>query len=309
MDFSLSSEQESLVDMTSAFARSEVAPAQQRMSEGNRFPHAAWRKWSDLGMAGMLIPEAYSGSGLDALTYMLCLEELAAVSQTFAQIWQIHVGVSLMYVNHGTEAQKRQWLPAFAAGERTPSFALTEAEAGSDAGGLTTRARRTGDGDWLLNGRKMFISNAGSEISDGTVVMAVTGEKANGRKAITAFIVPRDTPGFHLGQAFAKMAWHGLDNHELVFEDVHLTDDMRLGAEGAGLAQALGTLNLGRIGFAMLGCGLARACLDEASIMHAPATSSVVRSASSSSCRRVSRIWRQMSRRSAVSCTMQPGCT
>lgn len=263
MDFTTTPEQDQLIAMTREFAREVVGPAQVAMERDDRFPYDAWRKWSELGMAGMLIPEGYGGSALDRMSYYLCVEELATVSQVFAQIWQIHCGVSQMYIDLGNEDQKREWLPRFARGEISPAFALTEPEAGSDAGGVKTRAVRLENGDWLINGRKILISNAGTDISDGIVVMAATGEGANGRKEITCFIVRRGTPGFTLGQSFDKMAWHGMDNRELVFDDVRIPDGARLGAVGKGLSQALGTLTSGRVGIAVLGVGLTRACLEE----------------------------------------------
>lgn len=263
MDFSLTQEQVELVNMVKAFARDEIAPAQIDMDSDHAFPNATWKKWSDLGMAGIMLPEVYGGSELDALTYILCIEEVAVVSQTFALIWQIHVAVSNMYLTLGTDAQKQTWLPLFARGEKTPSFALTEVNAGSDAAGIRTSAVRDDDGNWVLNGTKVFISNAGHDLSDGTVVMAITGERPDGKKEISCFIVPRGTPGYELGQAFDKMAWHGLDNRELVFTDVKLTDADMLGPKGKGLGQALGTLNLGRIVIGTLGGALTRACLEE----------------------------------------------
>lgn len=264
MDFTLAPEQEQLVEMVRDFARTEIARAQESMAGEKAFPYECWRKWSDLGMAGILLPEEYGGAGLDALTYVLCLEEVATVSQTFAILWQIHVVVSTMYATLGTTEQKSRWLADFAAGRKMPSFALTEDGAGSDAGGLKTTAQRRDDGSWVLNGRKVFASNVGSDLSDGTVVMAVTGQSAGGRPQISSFIVPRATPGFRLGQSFPKMAWHGIDNRELLLDDVTLPPDALLGPEGRGLKQALSALNIGRIAIATLGCALARACLDEA---------------------------------------------
>lgn len=263
MNFAVTPEQDQLIAMTREFARDVVAPAQERMARDDRFPYEAWRQWCDLGMAGILIPEDCGGSAQDAMTYYLCVEELATVSQVFAQIWQIHCTCSLMYVALGTDEQKQRWLPRFARGEATPAFALTEAEAGSDAGGLRTRAVQQDDGGWLLNGRKIFISNAGTDISDGTIVMAATGDRPDGRKEITCFIVPRGTPGYELGQSFHKMAWDGMDNRELVLDDVRLPDSARLGPVGKGLSQALGALTLGRIGIGVLAVGLIRACLEE----------------------------------------------
>lgn len=264
MDFSLSSEQRELQQMVRDFAETEVARAQVLMDQSHEFPYELWQKWSDLGMAGAMIPEAYGGSGLDTVSYIIAMEELGTVSQTFALIWQVHVLVANMYVQLGTDEQKQKWLPIFARGEKLGAIGLTEPEAGSDAGGMRTRAVRDPNGGWVLNGRKIFISNAGTKISDGLVVMAVTGKQPNGRNAISSFIMPAGTPGFELGQSFEKMAWHGMDNRELIFNDVKLGDEHLLGAEGAGLKQALGALNLGRIVFGTLGCALTRASLNEA---------------------------------------------
>ena len=264
MNFELAPEQIELQRMARDFAVAEVAPVQEQMDRDHEFPYELWRKWSDLGMAGIMIPQEYGGSGLDSLSYILAMEEVGTVSQTFALIWQVHVLVANMHALLGTPAQKERWLPSFARGDKLGAIALTEPGAGSDAGGLRTKAVRDGAGDWIINGNKIFISNAGTKISDGTVLMAVTGERPDGRKSISSFIVPAGTPGYTLGQSFDKMAWHGMDNRELVFEDCRLPADHLLGAEGAGLRQALGGLNLGRIVFGTLGVALMRACLDEA---------------------------------------------
>ena len=264
MDFLPTTEQRELKEMVRDFAKTEVAPVQEAMDRDHEFPYALWDKWSGLGMAGILVPEEFGGSGLDSLTYVLAIEEMGAVSQTFALIWQVHVMVANMYAQLGTAEQKAQWLPSFAAGKKLGAIALTEAGAGSDAGGMRTRAVRDGDNGWVLNGNKIFISNAGTKISDGTVVMAVTGTRADGRNEISSFILPTGTPGYELGQSFDKMAWHGMDNRELIFTDVRLPNDHLLGVEGAGLKQALSALNLGRIVFGTLGCSLMQACLEEA---------------------------------------------
>lgn len=264
MDFSPSTEQRELTEMVRDFARAEVAPVQEAMDRDHEFPYALWEKWSNLGMAGILVPEEFGGSGLDSLTYVLAIEELGAISQTFALIWQVHVMVANMYAQLGTAQQKAQWLPDFAAGKKLGAIALTEAGAGSDAGGMRTRAVRDGNDGWILNGNKIFISNAGTKISDGTVVMAVTGSRPNGRSEISSFIMPAGSKGYSLGQSFDKMAWHGMDNRELIFDDVRLGNDHLLGVEGEGLKQALSALNLGRIVFGTLGCALMQACLEEA---------------------------------------------
>lgn len=264
MDFELAPEQVELQRMVRDFAEREVAKAQAQMDEDHEFPYELWEKWSALGMPGMLIPQAYGGSELDSLSYILAMEEVGAVSQTFALIWQVHVMVANMYVQLGTEAQKEYWLPHFAKGTKLGAIALTEPGAGSDAGGLRTRADREPNGDWRINGSKIFISNAGTTISDGIVLMATTGETEGRRRPISSFILPAGTKGFTLGQSFNKMAWHGMDNRELVLEDCVLPAENLLGREGAGLKQALTGLNLGRIVFGTLGVALIRACLEEA---------------------------------------------
>lgn len=262
MDFSLTSEQTEIQRVVRDFTQNEIAPAQVQMDKDHEFPHALWEKWSELGMPGILIPEEYGGSGLDPLTYILALEEVATESNTFALIWQVHVLVSEMYRKFASVEQKRQWLPIFATGEKLNAFALTEPGAGSDSYGMTTRAELDGN-EWKINGTKIFISNAGTDISDGMVLMAVTGERPDGKKEISSFIVPRDAEGFELGQSFDKMAWHGMDNRELVFNDCRIPATNIMGERGAGLRQALGGLNLGRIAFGAIATGLMRGCLDE----------------------------------------------
>jgi len=262
MDFSLTPEQQEIQNLARDFTRAEIAPVQLKMDADHEFPYELWRKWSDLGMAGILIPEKYGGSGIDPLTYILALEEVATESNTFALIWQVHVLVSEMFRKFASDEQKDHWLPLYARGEKLAAFALTEAGAGSDSYGMTTKAELEGN-QWTVNGNKIFISNAGTDISDGTVLMAVTGMRDDGKKEISSFILPQDADGFTLGQSFKKMAWHGMDNRELVFEDCCIPAASIMGERGAGLRQALGGLNLGRIAFGAIATGLSRGCLEE----------------------------------------------
>lgn len=262
MDFSLTAEQKEIQNLARDFTRNEIAPTQLQMDEDHDFPYELWRKWSQLGMAGMMIPEQYGGSGIDPLTYILALEEVATESNTFALIWQVHVLVSEMFRKFASEEQKDHWLPIYAKGEKLAAFALTEAGAGSDSYGMTTKAELEGN-QWTINGNKIFISNAGTDISDGTVLMAVTGTRDDGKKEISSFIIPQDADGYTLGQSFRKMAWHGMDNRELVFEDCRIPAGNIMGERGAGLRQALGGLNLGRIAFGAIATGLIRGCLEE----------------------------------------------
>jgi short-chain 2-methylacyl-CoA dehydrogenase len=259
---SASIEQVEVQRMVRDFAVNEIAPAQEEMDRTHEFPYELWRKWGELGMAGIMLPERYGGSGLDPLTYIMALEEVARVSNTFGLIWQVHVLVSRIYLKFAGDHLKDEYLPAYAKGEKLGAFGLTEPNAGSDASGIRTRAIRDGN-HWKINGTKTFISNASTDISDGLVLMAVTGERPNGRSDITAFSIPQGSEGYTFGQSWDKMAWHGMTNDELVFDDCRIPADRVIGEEGGGLRNALEGLNLGRIAFGALSAGMIQACLDE----------------------------------------------
>ena len=248
MDFQLSSEQLEIHQMVREFTEKEILPAQQKMDEDHEFPYELWEKWSKLGMAGMLLPNEYGGSDLDILSYIIALEEVSRVSNTFALIWQVHILVGNIYLKFAHDQLKNHYLPNFAKGEKLGAFALTEPGAGSDAGGIKTKAVKLGN-SWSINGTKTFISNAGTNISDGLVLMAVTGKNNNGKNLVTSFSIPQSVEGYNLGQSWDKMAWHGMTNNELVFQDCLIPADNVIGEEGSGLKQALEGLNLGRIAF------------------------------------------------------------
>ena len=213
MNYELTAEQTEIQRMSREFSIEEIEPAQIQMDKDHEFPYELWQKWSDLGMAGMLIPEEYGGSNLDPVTYILALEEVARASNTFALIWQVHVLVANIYIKFASKTLKDKYLPIYATGEKLGAFGLTEPGAGSDAASMSTKAVRNG-GDWIINGTKTFISNAGTDISDGLVLMAVTGEKEDGKKAISSFSIPHSLAGYNLGQSWDKMAWFGMDNRE-----------------------------------------------------------------------------------------------
>lgn len=258
----LSDEQNEITRMVRDFTENEIAPAQEEMDRTHQFPYELWRKWGDLGMAGIMLPENYGGAALDPLTYILALEEVARVSNTFGLIWQVHVLVSRIYLKFAADHLKDEFLPQYASGEKLGAFGLTEPGAGSDAGGITTRAVKDGN-HWVINGTKTFISNASTDISDGLVLMAVTGQRENGKNDISSFSIPKGAEGFNFGQTWDKMAWHGMTNDELVFDDCRVPTDRMIGIEGKGLAQALEGLNLGRIAFGALSAGMIQGCLDE----------------------------------------------
>ncbi len=261
MDFQLSAEQLEIQQMVRDFTEKEILPAQQKMDEDHEFPYELWEKWSKLGMAGMLLPNEYGGSDLDILSYIIALEEVSRVSNTFALIWQVHILVGNIYLKFAHDQLKNHYLPNFAKGEKLGAFALTEPGAGSDAGGIKTKAVKLGN-SWSINGTKTFISNAGTNISDGLVLMAVTGKNNNGKNLVTSFSIPQSVEGYNLGQSWDKMAWHGMTNNELVFQDCLIPADNVIGEEGSGLKQALEGLNLGRIAFGAISTGLIQGCLD-----------------------------------------------
>lgn len=267
MDFALTPEQIEIQRMVRSFAEEKIAAAQVKMDEDHAFPYQVWEQWSELGMAGMIIPEEYGGAGMDTLTYIIAMEEVARVSNTFALIWQVHLLAANVYKACASEALKAHYLTAFAKGEKLGSFGLTEPGAGSDASGIQTRAALNGN-EWIINGSKTFISNAGTDISDGLVLIAASGDKDLGRKEISCFAIPRDAPGYSLGQSWEKIAWHGMSNNELVFEDCRIPKDNLIGVRGGGLRQALGALNVGRIVFGCVSGALVQAVL-EASLSYA----------------------------------------
>ncbi|MEU6352749.1 acyl-CoA dehydrogenase family protein [Streptomyces sp. NPDC047072] len=261
MDFDLPEETRDLQDMVREFAAKEISPHAAEWSEKEHFPAHVFTKLGDLGLMGMLVPEEYGGAGSDTVSYVAVMEELGAADQSVASSWNAHSTIAtLPLLAYGTEAQKQRWLAPLARGEAIGAFGLTEPDAGSDAAGIATTARRA-DGGWLLNGTKMFITNAGTEISQGVTLLAVTGRDADGRKQYATFYVPTGTPGYTCGPKLKKLGWHAMDTRELVFDDCWIPEDHLVGEEGGGLRQFLSVLDKGRISVAALGLSLAKAAL------------------------------------------------
>lgn len=261
MDFDLPQEITDLQRVCRDFAASEIAPHAAKWSEEEHFPAAVFAKLADLGLMGMLIPEEYGGAGAGVTAYVAVMEELGAADQSVAAAWNAHSTIgSLPLLAFGTERQKQEWLRPLAQGERLGAFGLTEPSAGSDAAGITTTAKQA-DGGWVLNGTKMFISNAGTEMSLGVTVLAVTGGQPAGRKRYGTFFVPDGTPGYTKGQRLKKLGWHALDTRELVFDGCWVPEGNLIGEEGAGLRQFLSVLDVGRISVAALSMSLAKAAL------------------------------------------------
>jgi alkylation response protein AidB-like acyl-CoA dehydrogenase len=259
MDFELSDDHELIRRTVRAFAEGEVAPVAEELDRTKAFPYAIVAQLGELGLMGIPFPEEYGGAGGDSLAYALAVEELTRVDSSVAITMCAHtsLGTQPVYL-FGTEEQKRDWMPALTSGRRLGAFGLTEPEAGSDAGATRTRARLE-DGEWVIDGAKQFITNAGTDISGMVCITAVTGEGE-----ISNLIVPNGTPGYEPGEPYRKMGWNASDTRPLSFSDCRVPEENLLGPRGAGLRQFLRILDIGRIGVAAMGVGLAQGALDQA---------------------------------------------
>jgi butyryl-CoA dehydrogenase len=257
----LTDEQQMLRDVARDFARQWLAPyAAERDREGT-FPVEAVAELGRLGFMGMLVPQEYGGAGADHVGYALVMEEIAAGEGAVATILSVQNSVGCMPVlQYGSEDQKRRFLVPMAKGEMLACFCLTEPQAGSDAAAIKTRARRHGN-RWILDGTKQFISSGKN--AQVAIVFAVT-DPESGKRGISAFIVPTDRPGFRVARVEHKLGQRSSDTAQLNFEDVELTPDLMLGAEGEGYRIALSNLEGGRIGIAAQSIGMARAAYEAA---------------------------------------------
>jgi len=268
MDFSLDEETLALKNLCRDFAAREIAPFAAEWSRQAEFPSDTFCRLGKLGLTGMLVDERYGGSNAGMVAYVAAMEELGRADQSFAAAWNAHSTIaSLPLAKFGSHEQKERWLRPLAEGRNIGAFGLTEPDAGSDAAGIKTRAKRDGDG-WVLNGNKIFISNAGTDVTLGVTALAHTGNDEEGRKRFGVFFVPSGTPGFTLGEPMKKLGWHALDTRELVFSDCYLAADHLVGEEGGGLTHFLDVLDPGRISVAALSLSLAQAAL-EMGINHA----------------------------------------
>jgi short/branched chain acyl-CoA dehydrogenase len=263
VNFELSDEQKLLRETVREFARQEVKPVAEELDREKRFPYEIVEKLGGLGLMGIPFPQEYGGGGADTLSYVLAVEELTRIDSSVAITVAAHTSLGTMPIYlWGSDEQKDEWLPRLCSGERLASFGLTEPEAGSDAGNVRTTAKLD-SGEWVVNGAKQFITNAGTEISGCVSITAVTGE-VNGRKEISNLIVPNGTPGYEIGEAYRKMGWNASDTRPLSFEDCRLPESSLLGRRGEGFKNFLHILDGGRIGVAAMGVGLAQGALDEA---------------------------------------------
>jgi short/branched chain acyl-CoA dehydrogenase len=260
MYFDFSDDHRLLRSTVREFAEQEIAPLAARLDQTKSFPYALVKRLGELDLMGIPYPEEYGGGGADSLAYALAIEELARIDSSVAITVCAHtsLGTQPIYL-FGSERQKREWLPLLCSGERLAAFGLTEPEAGSDAGNTQTRAVRD-NGEWVINGSKQFITNAGTEISALVSITAVTGEN----REISNLLVPNGTPGYEQGEQYRKMGWHASDTRPLMFTDCRVPEENLIGERGAGVRQFLHVLDIGRIGVAAMGVGLAQGALDQA---------------------------------------------
>lgn len=262
MRFDLTEEQQLIRDSVKEFVRSEVAPLAAEIDRDHRPPLETIPKLAELGLLGMFVPAEYSGAGLDALSYVIAVEEIAKACATTAVMVEAHNSLAIWPILHyGTEEQKQTYLPALATGETMGAFGLTEPGAGTDAAAQSSTAVPTEDG-YLLNGQKVFITGAG--YAKVFVVFARTSTDGPAHKGISAFIVDRDLPGFEIGEGERKLGIRACSTSPLMFSDVHLPKSALLGKEGQGFEIAMRTLDGGRTGIAAQALGIAEGALNAA---------------------------------------------
>ncbi len=267
MDLDLGEERELLRATVRAFAEERISPVAEELDREHRFPYELIGGLAELGLMGIPLPERYGGAGSDTLSYAIAVEELARVDSSVAITLAAHTSLGTMPIYlFGTEEQRERWLPDLASGRRLAAFGLTEPAAGSDAGATRTTAEPR-DGGWLVNGSKIFITNAGTDISACVTITAVTGER-DGRPEISNVIVPNGTPGYDVSAPMRKLGWHASDTRVLSFTDCLVPADHLLGERGDGFSQFLEILDGGRISVAAMGLGLAQGAY-ELALAHA----------------------------------------
>jgi len=261
MNFELSEEQQMIRDTVRDFSEREIRPVAQDLDEKAEFSYDITAKMGELGLFGMYLPEKYGGQGLDTLSYIIAVEELARVDSSQAATLAAHnsLGIGPIYY-YGTEEQKMKYLPQLCTGKALWGFGLTEPNAGSDSRGSKTTSKPDGD-DWVIDGSKIFITNGSADISIGSSVQAVSGEE-NGKKIFTTFLVDKGTPGFKTVSMHGKMMWRASDTAELYFDDCRIPKENMLGEIGQGSKIMLSTLDNGRLSIGAMGLGLAQGAFE-----------------------------------------------
>lgn len=264
MEFNLPLEHQILRESVSSFATKEIQPMARDLDDKEEFSVELTRSMGELGLFGIFVPEEYEGQGLDYLSYIIAVEEIARVdgSQAATLAAGNSLGIGPIY-NFGTESQKRKYLPKLCSGEGLWGFGLTEPNAGSDAGNTQTTAVLDGN-EWVINGNKLFITNASSEMSLGVTIMAKTGTGGDGKKELSCIMVENGTPGFEAKEIKGKMMWRAANISQLYFDDCRVPKKNLLGKQGKGFSQMLSTLDSGRLSIAAMGLGGAQGCYDRA---------------------------------------------
>jgi short/branched chain acyl-CoA dehydrogenase len=265
--YNLSDEEQRLIDQVKDFADTVVAPAAYEYDTKRELPYGIIAQMGEMGLFGLPFPKEYGGQGKTYFQLCLAIEQLSRADQSIGVTLEAGVGLGIMPIyRNGTEEQRLRWLPDLTAGRALAGFGLTEADAGSDAGGTKTTATLE-DGEWVINGSKQFITNSGSEITSVVAIACVTGEttRADGstKKELSAILLPSGTPGFTVLPAYDKVGWHTSDTHPLVFTNVRVPEENLLGERGRGFANFLECLDEGRVAFAALSTGAAQGCLEE----------------------------------------------
>jgi alkylation response protein AidB-like acyl-CoA dehydrogenase len=261
VDLSLTEAERDLVSLCREFAQKEIATRAPAAWEDGRCPTDLLREMGALGLLGLLVPEEWGGIGMSTVGFVAAMEVLGRADQSVTAAWQAHVTIgSLPLLLFGSDAQRERWLRPLAEGRALGAFGLTEPDAGSDARGIQTRAVRA-DGGWVINGRKAFISNAGTDMSFGVTLLART-ETSRGKPTFASFVVENGTEGYTMGPKLRGIGWRGLDTRGLFFDDVFVPDDHLVGDPAMGLSQFLRTLEVGRISIAALSLSLTQAVLD-----------------------------------------------
>jgi short/branched chain acyl-CoA dehydrogenase len=264
MEFSLSTEQEILRDSVRSFAEREIKPVAQELDKNEDFSYETMQKMADLGLFGIFVSEKYGGQGMDYISYIIATEEIARIDGSHAATVAAGntLGIGPIYY-FGNEEQKKKYLPSLCRGETLWAFGLTEPNAGSDAANSKTTAVLDGN-EWVINGSKIFITNASSKISAGATVLCKTGTRDDGKPELSCILVETGTPGYLAKEMHDKMMWRASNTSELYFQDCRVPKENLLGTRGHGFHQMMQTLDGGRLSIAAMGLGGAQGCFDMA---------------------------------------------
>jgi alkylation response protein AidB-like acyl-CoA dehydrogenase len=262
MDFWLNDEQKMLRYNVREFAEKEIGPHAQELDEKEEFSYDITRKMAELGLFGIYVPDTWGGAGMDYLSYCIAVEEICRIDGSHGATVAAgnSLGIGPIYY-YGSDKQKDEWLPRLCRGEILASFGLTEPEAGSDAGASKTSAKLE-NGEWVINGSKIFITNSSCRIAGVCTVQATTGTKSDGKKEVSCILVPNGTPGFTAKKMTRKLMWRASDTGELYFDDCRVPEENLLGKRGEGFHQMLETLDNGRLAIAAMGLGGAQGAFE-----------------------------------------------